>query len=239
MQDIITDDSLIMDMPIVQALSDLNGIPYRQFYGYAFAYESFSAEDVTNLFFLLFSMMYAASGLMKYGTYWKMLRGKIDVSPLGGLFRKLAYASFVSSGPNDVVVANAQYMFGRFMALTTTAMIMWWSYPVFIVYKFFRGRSFDFDFDEIEEEGKKLSNKQGVVYHYWGDSRYQGWFASYKTHVKDFWLGLLGFLPWVIINVVYWPSLGINILILPLTISWKLLTPWKEKDNEDIFLWFS
>lgn len=111
-------------------------------------------------------------------------------------------------------------MFERFMALTTTAMLMWWSFPVFVGYKFFRGRSFDFDFDEIEEEGKKYSNKQGLVYHYWGDSRYQTWFGAYKVHVKDFWLGILGVIPWIILNIVYWPAKGLMILLLPVTLSW-------------------
>jgi hypothetical protein len=125
------------------------------------------------------------------------------------------------------------------MALTTTAMLMWWSYIPFIFYKFFRGRSFDFDFDELDEEGKKYSNKQGLVYHYWGDSRYQTFMGSLKTNMVDLVVGCLGFIPWLILNVVYWPTYGISILILPLTISWKLLTPWNEKQMESPLLWYS
>jgi len=40
-------------------------------------------------------------------------------------------------------------------------------------------------------------------------------------------------------NVIYWPVYGIAILVSPLTFSWKLLTPWKEKDMEDMLLWWS
>ena len=61
--------------------------------------------------------------------------------------------------PTIVVAANADYCFRRFMAITTTAMLMWWTYPVFLFYKFFRGRSFDVDFEELDEEGKKYSQK--------------------------------------------------------------------------------
>jgi hypothetical protein len=52
--------------------------------------------------------------------------------------------------------------------------------------------------------------------------------GAFKTFIKDGIVGGLGFIPWLILNIVYWPALGINILILPLTVSWKLLTPWKE-----------
>lgn len=125
------------------------------------------------------------------------------------------------------------------MALTTTALIMWWTFPVFVFYKFTRGRSFDFDFDELDAEGKKYSNKQGIVYHYFGDSRYQTWMQAIKVHWKDFWLGLLGVIPWLILNVVYWPAKGILLLLAPVLFSWSLITPWKEKEMEGAFLWFS
>lgn len=125
------------------------------------------------------------------------------------------------------------------MALTTTAIVMWWTFPVFVFYKFTRGRSFDFDFDELDEEGKKYSNKQGIVYHYFGDSRYQTWMQAIKVHWKDFWLGLLGVIPWLILNVIYWPVKGLLLLLAPVIFSWSLITPWKEKEHEDMYLWFS
>jgi hypothetical protein len=125
------------------------------------------------------------------------------------------------------------------MALTTTAILMWWTFIPFAIYKVFRGRSFDFDFDELDEEGKKYSNKQGLVYHYWGDSRYQGWMAAIKTNIRDLFVGGLGFIPWLILNVLYWPSWAISILILPLTLTWNLFTPWNEKQMESPLLWFS
>lgn len=40
-------------------------------------------------------------------------------------------------------------------------------------------------------------------------------------------------------NVVYWPVYGIYILIIPLTFTWSVATPWKEKDLETPLLWFS
>jgi hypothetical protein len=114
------------------------------------------------------------------------------------------------------------------MALTTTAILMWWTFPVFVFYKFTRGRSFDFDFDELDEEGKKYSNKQAVVYHYWKDDRYQTWFGAYKTHWKDAMLAAVGFIPWLILNVIYFPYRGIMILSAPIRFTWRALTPWDE-----------
>lgn len=228
------------DHPLVLALSDFNGIPYRQFYGYDFAYETWGMEDIINGFYLLFSIIYAGLPFYPLGVFWKVLRKKegFDLSGIG-FFRKLAYIAHLLSLPNTVVEYNIKYLFGRFMALTTTAILMWWSWPVFVFYKFTRGRSFDFDFDELDEEGKKYSNKQGIVYHYFGDSRYQTWMQAYKVHWKDFLLGLFGCIPWLILNVLYWPAFGISILIFPLTVSWRLLTPWKEQEWESGLMWYS
>lgn len=157
--------------PIVEGfLEDYNGIPYRNFYGYRWAYERADINDIWNAFYLLFSMIFYASQLRTLSTFWGWLRG--DYKDLGFL-RKWAYMYYRIQEPGHVVTANMYYCFQDFMATVLTAMIMWWSYPVFIFYKFFRGRSFDFDFDEIMDEGKKLSQKQGLVYHYWGESRYQ------------------------------------------------------------------
>lgn len=151
------------------------------------------------------------------GVLWKVFRKKegYDLSSLG-FFKRCAYLYHLLLLPSTVVHYNGIYMFERFMALTTTALLMWWSWPVFVFYKVTRGRSFDFDFDELDAEGKKYSNKQGIVYHYFGDSRYQTLGQAYKVHWKDFLLGLFGFIPWLILNVIYWPALGINILTLPL-----------------------
>lgn len=216
-------------MPLVQALSDFNGVPYRQFYGYDFAYESFAREDVWNLFYLMFSFLYAYSGIHAYKILWAVFRKKIDLKSTDmGFFRKWAYILYRESEVFQVPYYNGMYIKDRFLALVTTAMLMWWTYPVFVVYKIFRGKSFDFDFDELAEEGKKLSNKQGVVYHYWKDDRYQTMFASYKTHVIDFWVGVLGFVPWLIINVIYWPYLLIMGLTAPMRFAWRALTPWDE-----------
>jgi hypothetical protein len=214
------------DHPLVLALEDFNGIPYRQFYGYDFSYETWGFEDIMNGFYFFLSYLYAGLPFYAWGILWKVFRKKIDLSELGFL-RTWAYILFLIQGPAQVAEYNGLYLFKRFMALTTTAMLMWWSFPVFCFYKFFRGRSFDFDFDELDEEGKKYSNKQAVVYHYWGDSRYQTWFAAYKTHWKDFFLGLLGVIPWVILNVVYWPAIGIYALLyIPVYLPWRAITPW-------------
>jgi len=74
-----------------------------------------------------------------------------------GLLRKLAYMGYLNTQPWTVVMYNGKALFSRFMALTTTAIIMWWTYIPFVFYKIFRGRSFDFDFDELDDEGKKYS----------------------------------------------------------------------------------
>jgi hypothetical protein len=76
-----------MEMPLVEALSDFNGLPYRQFYGYDFAYESWAMEDVWNMFYLAFSIIYASSGLHTWGVWWKVIRGKIDLSDMKFLRR--------------------------------------------------------------------------------------------------------------------------------------------------------
>jgi hypothetical protein len=126
-------------------------------------------SDFWNMFYLLFSFLYAVSFARTLGTTWQFMRGKYKTL---GFLKKFAYMWHRSNEPWIVFFANSQYCFEVFMAKVTTSLVMWWTYPVFLFYKFFRGRTFDFDFDELEEEGKKLSIKQGVVYHYWGDSRY-------------------------------------------------------------------
>lgn len=146
---------------------------------------------------------------------------------------------YLSKQPMFVVEYNSIYCFERFMALTSTALIMWWSYPAFLVYKFFRGRSFEYDFDEIQDEGKKLSIKQGTVYHYWGDSRYQTYMGSYQTHVRDFWLALIGSIPWLLLNVIYLVYIILKVVLLPVTLIWKRVTPWNEKTFESPLLWWS
>jgi len=233
-----TENILPDDHPLVLALSDFNGIPYRQFYGYDFAYETWGTEDIINGFYFFFSYVYAVAPFYMLGNYWKIFRGEIDLSELK-FFRKIAYVNNLALNPGHIFYYNGVYMFQRFMALTTTALAMYWSWPVFVVYKFFRGRSFDFDFDEIEEEGKKYSNKQGLVYHYWGDSRYQTWVAAYIVHCKDAALALVGVIPWIILNVIYWPAMGINLLLFPVFAAVRLITPWKEQEYENAYLWFS
>lgn len=120
-------------------------------------------------------------------------------------------------------------------------MIMWWTYPVFIFYKFFRGRSFDYDFDAEDERGKVYSVKMGIVYHYWKTQRYQTLFQSYKSHVIDFWVGVIGFLPWVLGNIVYWPIFFADFVWRWSTLDfwWRTFTPWSEKNFECFALWFS
>lgn len=116
---------------------------------------------------------------------------------------------------------------------------MWWTYPVFLFYKFFRGRSFDFDFDELDAEGKKYSNKQGIVYHYFGDAYNQTLFDSVIVHWKDFWLGLLGFPGLIVVSIIYWSEIAYNIVLFPVYAFWYALTPWKEKQGEGFLIWFS
>merc|ERR1719498_1181449 len=128
------------DHPLVLALEDFNGIPYRQFYGYDYAYETWGMEDIINGFYFLFSYIYTALPFYSLGVLWKVFRKKegYDLTPLGGFFRKCAYIYHLLLLPGTVVEYNAYYMFQRFMALTTTALIMWWSFPVFVFYKFTR-----------------------------------------------------------------------------------------------------
>jgi hypothetical protein len=48
--------------PLVEGfLEEYNGIPYRQFFGHEFAYERLGMEDIWNGFYLLNSMIFAAS----------------------------------------------------------------------------------------------------------------------------------------------------------------------------------
>jgi len=149
--------------------------------------------------------------------------------------------------PTEVVQKNMSYMFALIMGKTTTAVLMWWSYPVFLIYRFFRKRSFDFDFDEIEEEGKRFSNKQGLVYHYWGDARNQGLIDSYIVHVKDFWTGVIFGIPWLLVSIIYFPVSWISTLLWPfiapirftITTFIKAFTPWKENDGETFILWWT
>jgi len=127
------------------------------------------------------------------------------------------------------------------LASTLTAIIMWWTYPVFVFYKIFRGRSFDFDFDKIEERGKVYNWKMGLVYHYWEEDRYQTLFGSYITHVVDFWVGVIGFVPLVLAQPIYW-----GIVLFEFVWKWstadfwvRTFTPWSEKNYETFALWFS
>ena len=91
---------------------------------------------------------------------------------------------------------------------------------MFLFYKFFRGRSFDFDFDELDAEGKKYSNKQGIVYHYFGDAYNQTLFDSLIVHWKDFWLGLLGFPGLIVVSIIYWSEIAYNIVLFPVYAFW-------------------
>jgi hypothetical protein len=63
--------------------------------------------------------------------------------------------------------------------------------------------------------------------------------GAIKVHWKDFWLGLLGVIPWVVLNIVYWLYKIIVIVTFPIVAPLQLLTPWKEKDHEDAYLWYS
>ena len=81
------------------------------------------------------------------------------------------------------------------MATTLTAIIMAVTYPVFVFYKVFRGRSFDYDFDKIDDRGKVFNWKMGLVYHYWEDDRYQTLFASFITWMIDICVGMIGIIP--------------------------------------------
>jgi hypothetical protein len=86
--------------PLVQALDDFNGIPYRQFYGYDFAYETWGMEDIMNGFYLLFSYIYTAMPFYSMGILWKVFRKKIDLSELGFL-RTISYIYFLGyNGPS-------------------------------------------------------------------------------------------------------------------------------------------
>lgn len=161
------------------------------------------------------------------------------MAALGGILKKYAYFLYLMGQPSEVVHWNAAYLLPKQLALTSTAIIMWWSYPVFLFYKIFRGGSFDFDFDELEAEGKKLSNKQAFVYHYYGDSKTQSFFESYKVHIKDFLLGLFGFFPWIIMSLSYTMMFWYPIILFPIYKAWELFTPWDEQTWESPLLWYS
>jgi len=160
--------------PRVEGLFDgFNGIPYIHYYNHPWAYETFTFDDIWNCFYLTFSIMYAISYLRGLGTMYQFLGGYYSALSWFEIFPFLWYRS---NEPWIVVSANIRYMFRDFMATVLTSMIMWWTYPMFVVYSFVRGSSFDYDFDELTEDGYRFSMKQGLVYHYFGDSRYQTFF---------------------------------------------------------------
>lgn len=112
---------------------------------------------------------------------------------------------------------------------------------MFLVYQFFRGRSLDYDFDELDERGKVYNIKQGMTYHYWEDERYQTLLSSYITHVKDFWVGVLGFIPFLFSAIV---ALGIWAYDFLYTwtgfgLFWEGFTFWDQDLYETFALYFS
>jgi hypothetical protein len=84
---------IIDDHPIVQGLRDFNGIPYRNFYGYEFAYESMGWEDVGNYMTLFFSILYAASGLHTLGVFFRYLKGEFKGMKM---LRKWSYMIYLT-----------------------------------------------------------------------------------------------------------------------------------------------
>jgi len=89
-----TENILPDDHPLVLALDDFNGIPYRQFYGYDFSYETWGMEDIANGFYFFLSYLYTALPFYGWGIMWKVFRKKIDLSDLKFL-RKWAYIAFL------------------------------------------------------------------------------------------------------------------------------------------------
>jgi hypothetical protein len=115
------------------------------------------------------------------------------------LFRKPAYLWYMYMQPYRVAMWNTKYVIGEFMATTTTAIMMFFTYPVFVFYKIFRGRSFDFDFDKIDDRGKVYNWKMGLVWHYWKDDRYQTLFASFITWIIDGCVAAVGLVPLIVL----------------------------------------
>jgi hypothetical protein len=157
------------------------------------------------------------------------------------LFRKPAYLWYFYVQPYRVAFWNVRYVVGEFMATTLTAIIMFFTFPVFVFYKIFRGRSFDFDFDKIDERGKVYNWKMGLVWHYWKDDRYQTLFAAGITWFIDGCVAALGLVPLIGLQFVYWPMFLYEFVMKWSTADFWLrtFTPWSEKNYETPSLWWS
>lgn len=148
---------------------------------------------------------------------------------------------YLANLPGYVLGWNLAYLVQDFSALVLNSILMWWTYPIFIVYQFFRGRSLRYDWEELDEKNKVYNIKQGLTYHYWEDSRNQGFIDSYITHIKDFWVGVLGGIPFIISSLI---SVGIIIYEFLYTwtgfgLFWEGFTFWDQDLHESFALYFS
>lgn len=158
-----------------------------------------------------------------------------------GFFRQFFYMYFLANMPGYVLGWNLGYSIQGFSALVLNSILMWWTYPIFLIYQFLRGRSLRYDWEELEEKNKVFNIKQGLTYHYWGDSRYQTLLSSYITHVKDFWVGVLGFIPFIFTSIGALAMMAYDFLYTwtGFGLFWEGFTFWDQDLHETFALYFS
>lgn len=121
-----------------------NGIPYMQFYGYQYAYESWGSEDFYNTYNLIASLLWAYSNFNNILIIMDFFAGKYKPLPF---FKQLILMIYLQYEPYNIILYNTEYILRRFMAITLTALIMSSTYTNFLWYKLWRGNTFNYDFE--------------------------------------------------------------------------------------------
>lgn len=225
---------------------DFNGIPFPQFFGAKEAYKTVSIWDRLGYGFKTFgSLLWASSGYNTITVLLESFSGLYDdlgfLDKLLWITYRLGTNAYIGSLNYDALVFGRNFEFVLFKQLAATAAALWFRF--FFLWNLFLWFTadglFEADWEDLDERNLDYSLTQATAYHYWEDKEAHGLFTMLWTNYVTDSLQLFFGLPSLIVAA---PAYGIfklaNILLFPLILTIKVITPWSENQGETWVMWW-
>jgi hypothetical protein len=134
---------------------------------------------------------------------------------------------------------NASFLLFKEAAAVASALWFFILFPWNLFLRFTADGLFEADWEDIEERKLDFSLTQATSYHYWEGKEAHGLFSMFWTnYVTDFLRIFLGWPILLVLAPVYEITRWANILLFPLIITLKVLTPWSENAGETFIMWW-